>query len=305
MKNKSWSDSLLHILVSITLLALLPACTTTPESGEARSFRVTFVPTGAIDDNITLTRTTIKRSLLNLDATQIMQSGRILKPSPLELVDIGKSLALVQLAAKLNVVAYVRNDGEGVLGAIKNDRAAYASGITLRRHIVYPDMESVVKDFPHVDAATLRHFIQTDGPRVELTKWEVSFYWIQSRDGKAFRLFMVNPTYLDHWYGEESEDSAATKKPFNALAIFSYRYPDQTEGRLHITSVIFDMTVSTSKGVYRGAGQSSGWLPLQLNSRNGPYSIQIGIIEASNFKSFFERIGGVSGIGGKLFDKLF
>ncbi|MFV1998137.1 MAG: hypothetical protein ACC641_09015 [Acidiferrobacterales bacterium] len=304
MKNKVRVKTLFYLFAAFTLLALLPACTTTPGNADGKEFANKFTPTGAIDDEVSLIRTTIKRSALDLEAIQIMNSGAVLKRSPLELVDTGKSLALAQFASKINVVAYVRKDGEGVLGTARKQRAVFAPGVTLRRRIIYPDMGSVVKDFPHIKSATLQQFVQAKGSQIELTKWELSFYWVQSRDGKAFRIFMDNPRYLDHVNPVESEDSPP-KKPFNALAVFSYRYPIQAERRLHITSVIFDMTIATDKGVYRGRRQSSGWLPLQLNTKTGPYSIQIGIIEASNIQSFFESVGGVSGISGKLINKIF
>jgi len=304
MKNKSRLEFPVHLLAVITFLALLPACTTSPSNGGAKEFANVFIPTGAINDQVSLIRTSIKRSALNLEAIQIMNSGNVLKRSPLELVNTGKNLALAQFASKINVVTYVRKDGEGVLGTARKQRAVFAPGVTLRRRIIYPDMESVVKDFPHIKSASLQQFVQAKGSQIELTKWELSFYWVQSRDGKAFRIFMDNPRYLDHEIPVESEDSPP-KKPFNALAVFSYRYPIQAESRLHITSVIFDMTIATDKGVYRGVRQSSGWLPLQLNTKTGPYSIQIGIIEASNIQSFFESVGGVSGISGKLINKIF
>jgi hypothetical protein len=309
MKTKARIDSLFRILSAAVLLALLPACATSPVNGESDKFGPQFVPTGTLDDQVVLKRASIKRSALKLEEAQIINSGNILNRSPLELVGSGKNLALAQLATKVNVVAYVRRDGEGILASFKKGGTNFAPGFTMGRRIVYPNRESIQKDFPHITPATLDKFIQIKSSRAVLTKWEVSFYWVQSRDGRAFRIFMDQPRYLNHVKPIETDpystEDAPTVTLGNALAIFSYRYPVYKEGRLHITSIIFDLTIDANEGAYWGGRQSSGWLPLQQNTKNGPYSLQIGIVEASNFQSFFESVGGVSGIGGKLIEKVF
>lgn len=309
MKTKARIGLLFRILAAVAIVVLLSACVTTSGNGESDQFGPQFVPTGALDDQVILEKAFIRRSALKLEETQIINSGNVLNRSPLELVGAGKNLALAQLATKINVVAYVRRDGEGILASFKKGSTNFAPGFTMGRRIVYPNRESVQKNFPHITPATLDKFIQIENSRAILTKWELSFYWVQSRDGRAFRIFLDQPRYLNHVKPAETDPYSTEDGPTatlgNALAIYSYRYPVYKEGRLHITSIIFDLTINADKGAYWGGRQSSGWLPLQPNTKHGPYSLQIGIVEASNFQSFFESVGGVSGIGGKLIEKVF
>ena len=263
-----------------------------------------FIPGDSVSDSVVLTKTSVRRSDLELEKPQVLNSGAILKRSPMEMVNIQKYPALIQLATKVNVVADIRWDGEGVLSGSLKGTSKLAPGIRVARKIVYSNMEKVRADFSHIDPQTLDKFTRTHPDGIELTKWDLSFYWIQSKDGKAFRIFMDQPRFLDHMTPEASEADKPAE-PIYALAVFSYRYPIPEERRLHITSVIFDMTIKTKEGVYVGRRQSSGWLPLQPNTKDGPYGLQIGIIEASNFQSFFERLGGSSGITNKLLDKVF
>jgi len=309
MKTRSNNIALPQIVVLLALFTMSSACTTTSGNGESNEFGPPFVPKGALDDRVTLKNAAIKRSALNPEATQLLSSGSILSRSPLELVGAGNNLTLAQFATKINVVAYVRKDGEGILASLKKEGATVAPGFTMGRRIIYPNRESAQKDFPHIAPDTLDKFIQIENSQIILTKWELSLYWIQSRDGRAFRLFLDQPRYLNHINPDAAESDTADNGPpsnsGNALAVFSYRYPVHKQGQLHNTSVIFDLTIDTSKETYWGTRQSSGWLPLQPNTKNGPYSIQVGIIEASNIQSFFERIGGAAGISGKLIGKVF
>lgn len=215
---------LFHILAAAALVALLSACATTSGNGNSDEFGPPFAPKGALDDRVTLKNTAIKRSALKLEAAQVMSSGSILNRSPLELVGTGKNLTLAQLAAKINVVAYVRKDGEGILASLTKRGATVAPGFTMGRRIIYPNRESAQKDFPHIAPDTLDKFIHVENSQIVLTKWELSLYWIQSRDGRAFRLFLDRPRYLNHINPNaaetESTENGQPPKPANALAVF-------------------------------------------------------------------------------------
>jgi hypothetical protein len=247
---------------------------------------------------------TVALETLSIPSEEVLQHGALLRYTPIEISGTHARFSTEGIEPSIGQSAAIRIVGEGLLGGLPENQAKI---FTVRYWIPFAQLNDARKRFPHLmEEQILRHPEGKQG--LEVLNWTFRLVLLPDRDNKAFRLMTDSLAYyLPLPETQEQEELAADKGTGKPGAVpvfigFLYRYPQYAQQNWQQHNVIFDYAIAfNDKGKSVGKPQLSNWLPLQPDSANSPYSIEIAVAEITSepeqfLKKLQEFILGVKNI---------
>ena len=243
----------------------------------------------AVDGRAELVHDLVPESDVVVPATSRVIPGAILRRPPLTLVELKRFPILTEIAGPQGWSLVMQASGQGLRrGLVDDEGVRLAHRFEMRVTVDFPDAESLLLDYPHLDDATVATLPRTPEGLLRFEPLDVVFYIVVSEDDRAWRVV------LDSLKLQESRESIERRgetaaKPMPIVTMFTYHFPDYQEETFEMFTVVFDHKIVAEKRSFSGQQQVSPWLPLQPNSEIAPWNVRIQMTEITSL-SWLKRV---------------
>ncbi|MBI3561368.1 MAG: hypothetical protein HY080_06590 [Gammaproteobacteria bacterium] len=223
-----------------------------------------------------------------------LTTGSVLMFSPIEFRSDKDRYNIDSVSLPLGRYVALRHSEEGLLA---NLPAHEVTSFEVHYKAHYPNLAQAQRDFPKLTADRFSSRVKDGKSIIQVEQWQMRLSMVVSHDRQAFRVLLDNIEYIPPAeppnLNMNPDDAPVVEVPkrLPVVVAFSYRHPDSDTESLIQQNVIYEFIVATENGVFHGAPQITGWLPLNKHADTQPYSVSVVVAEVhAHEEQFYKKI---------------